>query len=307
MSAPTDRPPDSDAPPASGGKDFKRLRESHEREGASLAIGARICSARDRVARVLIALGLTPNAVTVLGFLVTCGAAYCLYRGAGHQLPFFYNGIGPQSWWPLGATLFLFASGACDMLDGAVARVGNMSSRFGAVLDSTLDRMSDMVIFVACLFYFVRFENVTLQVLAVAALCSSILISYVKARAEEIIDDCSVGYWLRGERFAAVLIGCATGHVAFVLWQLGLTNWLTVWRRISYSYGVIAAQDAGRPLPPSGPNPGWTGRFQLWRRPRGSIGYDIVTGLNIAMIVVASWIWPVLGGAGDPLRAWLGG
>lgn len=117
------------------------------------------------------------------------------------------------------------------MLDGAIARVGNMSSRFGAILDSTLDRFSDMAIFIGCTLHFVLTEevNLTLLVLAIVALCNSVLISYIKARAEEIVADCSVGYWLRGERFAAVLIGCATGHVIAVLWQLGVLNALTVW------------------------------------------------------------------------------
>ncbi len=292
-------------------KDFRRLREMGERSGASLAIGSRICAARDVVARVAIFVGFTPNRMTVFGFLVTCVAGWCLVKGASHQVPYFYNGDGPASWWPALAALLLFLAGACDMLDGAIARVGNMSSKFGAILDSTLDRFCDMAIFIGCMLHFILAEevNLTLLVLAVVALCNSFLISYVKARAEEIIEDCSVGYWLRGERFAAVLIGCATGHIIAVLWQLAVLNSLTVWRRLDYARRVVTCEERGLPLPPRGPEAGLIGRFQLWRHPRGSIPYDIVTGVNIAYIVAGPWFLGGLAGQGtwgDPLRHCLG-
>ena len=295
----------------STGKDFRRLRESGETAGASRAIGGRIVAWRDSVARAMIAIGFTPNRVTVLGFLITCGAGWCLAKGASDQVRYFYNGAGGVSWWSAGAALCLFLAGACDMLDGAIARVGNMSSKFGAILDSTVDRLSDIAIFLGCLIHFTLTErpNLTLVVLAMLALSSSFLISYVKARAEELIDDCSVGFWLRGERFAAVLIGCAAGHVIAVLWQLALTNWLTVWRRLDFSRRSVLSMERGTPAPAAGPAAGWMGRIQLWRRPRGSIGYDVVVGINILWILIAPWIWPSMAGNGpcaDPLRVWLG-
>jgi CDP-diacylglycerol--glycerol-3-phosphate 3-phosphatidyltransferase len=291
--------------------DFRRLRESGAQSGASLAIGARIGRGRDAVARAAIYVGFTPNRMTVLGFLLTCVAGWCLLKGASHQVPYFYNGQGPASWWPAWAALLLFLAGACDMLDGAIARIGNMSSPFGAILDSTLDRFGDMAIFIGCLLHFVlaREVNFTLVVLAVVALCSSVLISYVKARAEKLIDDCSVGYWLRGERCAAILIGCATGHLIAVIWQLAVLNLLTVWRRLDYARRAVTCQQRGLPPPPHGPEPGWLGRFQFWRHPRGSIPYDLVTGANIVWIVAAPWFWGALAGQGpyaDPLRVWLG-
>jgi CDP-diacylglycerol--glycerol-3-phosphate 3-phosphatidyltransferase len=311
MSAPGDRLPVEPAEAAPARKDFQRLRQAGEKSGASLAIGAGIGRARDAVARAAIVAGLTPNRVTVLGFLVTCVAGWCLLKGASHQVPYFYNGAGPKSWWPAWAAMLLVLAGACDMLDGAIARLGNMSSKFGAILDSTLDRFSDMAIFLACALHFamVAEVNLTLMVLAVVALGNSFLISYVKARAEEIIEDCSVGYWLRGERFAAVLIGCATGHVTAVLWQFGVLNFLTVWRRLDYARRTLASQERAGPPPPVGPEPGLLGHFQPWRHPRGSIPYDVVTGVNIAWIVAAPWIWGALAGHGphaDPLRLWFG-
>lgn len=289
--------------------DFRRLAESAEAPGVSKSIGQGIADARDAVARVLIRLGLTPNRATVLGFVATCSAGYCLARGATQQAPYFYTGMGPTGWWPLAAALCLLVAGAFDMLDGAIARVGNMRTRFGAVFDSTLDRFSDMAIFLGAAACFALQGNLTYQLLAVVALCNALTISYVKARAETTIADCSAGYWLRGERFAAILIGCASGHVAAVLWQLALLSGLTVLRRVVYTRGAIRAMERSKPPPPRGPAPGLIGKLQLWRHPRGSISYDVVTGLNIAYIIVIPWWFPMLlaqGRHADPIAAWLG-
>ncbi len=310
MSADADTPPPVSAGSTGPSGDFRRLRESGEQSGASLAIGAGIGAARDAVARGLIFVGATPNRITIGGFLVTCAAGYCLICGASDQVPYFYNGVGSTSWWPTWAGLFLLVAGACDMLDGAVARVGHMISRFGAILDSTLDRFGDMAIFLGCALHCALVGNLSGQVLAVVALCNAFLISYVKARAEEIIEDCSVGYWLRGERFVAVLLGCVTGHVIAVLWQLAALNLFTVWRRLDYARHAVASLERKQPPPSRGPSPGLLGRFQLWRHPRGSIPYDIVTGVNIAYVIVAPWLWPTLTGQGtygDPLGVWLRG
>ncbi len=115
---------------------------------------------------------------------------------------------GPvASWYPLAALAWLFVAAACDMLDGAVARSGNLHSRFGAVLDSTVDRFSDIAIWGACALYFAAAGNVTYCLLTFLALSNTFLISYVKARAEDLIPDCSVGFWQRGERFFAILVG----------------------------------------------------------------------------------------------------
>lgn len=285
-------------------KDFRRFRESGQRAGLSKAIGQAICDARDQVARVLIALGATPNRITIAGFFVTCAAAGCMLAGASHRVPYWGEGGAAISRWPTWAAALLLVAGALDMLDGAVARVGNLQTRFGGILDSCLDRFSDMAIFLACAAHFALLGHLTLAGLAVVAMCNAMLISYIKARAETVIPDCSVGYWLRGERFAAVLIGATFGHLPAVMWQLAIIGGLTVVRRLVYSYLVVAAQEAGRPLPPAGPFAG-VGRLLLWRYPRGSPAYDLVTGLNIAYIVFGPLVWPVLAdvsAATDALR-----
>ncbi len=293
-------------------KDFRALEESGEPAGASKSLGSAIAAARDGLARRLVRLGATPNRITITGFLFTVGAGYCLARGASQTVPYFNFASEPASWWPAVAAALLVLAGACDMLDGAVARVGKLGSRAGAILDSSVDRFSDMALYTGCFLHFATrpVPNLTYQLLAIVALCNGVLISYIKARAENVIPDCSVGYWLRGERFAAVLIGCTFGHMPAVLWQMAVSGFFTVWRRMTYAYGVLQAADAGRPPPPRGPAPGLFGRLQLWRRPRGSVAYDLVTGAHIAYIILLPCFWPAWRATGvyaDPLRHCLGG
>ncbi len=278
--------------PAEAPREFRSLRASGAPPGVSLAIGTGFRLARDALARRLIRLGATPNHVSTAGFLCTAGAAACLACGASQQAPYFYTGAGPVGWWPLGAALFLILSGACDMLDGAVARLGGMTTRFGAVYDSVLDRCSDFAVFIGCTWNFFCMDSRFFALLALLALLNAFLVSYLKARAENLIPDCSVGYWLRGERFAAMLIACLCGHVPAVLLQQATLPGLTALRRILYTRSVLNAAQADRPLPGTQPPAGWRGRLMLWRHPRGSVGYDIVTGLNIAYIIFAARIWP---------------
>ena len=284
-------------------REFRRLRETGQRPGLSRTIGRGFSVSRDATARFLIRMGLTPNGATILGCVATCIAGWCLARGgAGQQVSILYSGYGPVGYWPTLAAVFLFVAGGFDMLDGAIARLAGKKTRFGGILDSTLDRVSDMAIYCGCLAYFIAAGNRTFIVLALVGLCGSFLISYIKARADVVIEDCSVGFWLRGERCAALLIGAICGHMPAVLWQLAIGNTLTTWRRVEYSFRAARALDGRGPTPPRGPEAGWLGRFQLWRHPRGSVPYDLTVGANIAFIIFGPLLWPGLL-VGDPLAA----
>lgn len=305
-------PEAASAPAESRPKDFRALRESGLPPGLGKSIGSAIGAARDRVAHLLIRLRATPNRVTVLGFLLTCGSGYCLARGASHQVPYWYSGAGggaAASLWPLAAGLLLIASAACDMLDGAVARVGNMGSRFGGILDSTVDRFSDTAIYLGCAIHFAWHGNITYQILAFVALGNTFLISYIKARAEDVIPDCSVGWWQRGERYVAILLGCFFGHMAFVLWQQAVLCAFTVWRRLEYAYRAVQALDHDQPPPSKLPPDTWWGRCILWYYPRGTWQHDVVAGANIVAIIVVPLVWSPMLAVGefvDPIRTWLG-
>lgn len=279
-------------------EEFRKLRRSGQRSGVSLGVGTGFAAARDLIARGLASVHVTPNMLTLAGLAVTCGAAVCFALGAGHA-PLWENppAAVPQTRWPLIAGLLIFLAAALDMLDGALARVGNMQTRFGAVFDSTIDRCSDIALGLGCAVYFAAQSNVTYVVLSILTLSSAVLISYIKARAENIVEDCSPGYWQRGERVAAFLIAALAGHLPAALWLLGVTPWFTVLRRIRRVRSLLSGN--GRPWEPTG----WLRFVLLWRHHRGSIGYDLVTGANIAFLIVAPWLWPFFYATSDPLGA----
>ncbi|MFW6133448.1 MAG: hypothetical protein ACOC8F_06080, partial [Planctomycetota bacterium] len=125
--------------------------------------------------------------------------------------------------------------------------------------------------------------------------CNAQMISYAKARAEDFISTCSVGFWQRGERSAAVLIATFAGNLPALLVQQALLPALTVWRRVRHTQLTLRARE-GRPVRPM---PAWLDRLRIWRGPRMSPGYDCVVAANIAWLVLADFT-PV-----DVLRIWL--
>jgi CDP-diacylglycerol--glycerol-3-phosphate 3-phosphatidyltransferase len=185
--------------------------------------------------------------------------------------------------WNLWAAACLILCGATDMLDGAVARLGNSGSKFGAFLDSTVDRFSDFAIFAGIAVYYAWRGNVTLNLLAMVCIANAFAISYTRARAETLIPRCRVGYWQRGERYAAILIGVFAFNVPAMLWQQALSPAFTVWRRIWYTRQVTGGQS-----PAEDPRQGtWWDKLQPWHWPRGTWPYDVITGLNILYLIFA--------------------
>ena len=258
--------------------------------------------ARDRLAGRLIAWRVTPNQLTLAGLLWTLLAGVFLAIGLGRHgaadVPPWVDGSGNWClWW---AALFIILAGAMDILDGAVARIAKSVSEAGAFLDSTLDRFSDIALFVGIAAGFAWRNNFTYALLAVLGLGHAVVISYSRARAEDLIANCTVGYWERGERMAAILIGAACFQIPAVVWQLATLPMLTAIRRIVYTLGVVAhRRRTGEDLSVTQVKPIGTGiyRLALWRYPRRSIPYDIVTGVNILWIVAAP-----ISGMADPIR-----
>lgn len=285
-------------------KDFRRLRTEGHARGISRAIGQGFIDARDFLARGLIAAGVSPNALTITGFLFTAGAAYCLLMGGGLSHAAARAADGPP--WVMLAFIGLVLASCCDILDGAVARIGGLSTPLGEVLDSSVDRLSDLVIYVALVGHFAAAGNATYAVLAALSLSNAFLISYIKARSETMIPDCSVGYWIRGERIAALVIACGAGTIPTVLWQQATLTAFTVLRRLVWTHQVLVAKAAGRALPVNAPPQGARGLLRPWRYPRGSVPYDIVTGVNIAFIIWGARLSPLFGPGADPLRRLLG-
>ncbi len=142
------------------------------------------------VVRLLARTPLTPNAVTWLGFLVTLGAAALIVTG--HIFA---------------AGFVVLAAGLCDMLDGALARLTGRVSRFGAILDSTLDRLSEAVLLLGLLLVYLRGQQVGEGLLVGFALLGSLLVSYIRARVEAMGIECRAGIFTRPERVVVLALG----------------------------------------------------------------------------------------------------
>ncbi len=151
----------------------------------------------DPAVKVLIKLGLTPNAVTTIGFVLNLGVAVIFILGAeeGNRGDLTYIG------WA--GALILFA-GLFDMLDGQVARLGNMKSTFGALYDSVLDRYSELVMFLGICYYLVAHHYFLSSIFAFVALIGSMMVSYVRARAEGLGVEIKGGLMQRPERVVTI-------------------------------------------------------------------------------------------------------
>ena len=175
--------------------------------------------------RGLLKAGITPNVMSALGGLGSSASAILLF-GTGHFLAA-----------AIVTTLFVLF----DLLDGTMARISNSSSRWGALLDSTLDRISDAAILGSVAYWLSR-SNDRLVPVVLAVLILGSLISYIKARAEGLDIECSGGIAERTERLIIILV--ATGlqglGLKFVLaigfWALFALSFITVVQRLVIVY-----------------------------------------------------------------------
>lgn len=143
---------------------------------------------------------LHPNIFTALGLALSVVAAIVL--GAGY---FFWGG------------LFILLSGCCDVFDGMIARARSLGSKFGALFDSTLDRYSEFSVFLGISYYFVRADMVKTAVVAFLALGGSLMVSYVRARAEGLGLQCKIGIMQRPERIVYLGFGAMAGEIPFIV------------------------------------------------------------------------------------------
>jgi CDP-diacylglycerol--glycerol-3-phosphate 3-phosphatidyltransferase len=148
--------------------------------------------------KLLIRAGLTPNMITTIGLLLNIGVSIIFISGAeeGKRGDLRYVG------WA--GALILFA-GLFDMLDGQVARLGNMSSRFGALYDSVLDRYSELILFLGICYYLVAHHYFLSGLIGFIGMIGSLMVSYTRARAEGLGIECKDGLMQRPER--VILIG----------------------------------------------------------------------------------------------------
>jgi len=183
----------------------------------------------DKIVGALAATGINPNVLTFLGLVVNFWAA-ALFATGRFRL----------------AAAVIFFAGFLDMLDGQVARRRNRVTAFGAFYDSTLDRYSDMALYMGLLVYYAVIGRTAYVVLAAVATAGSVMVSYARARAESLIPTCKVGFMERPERLVLLILGGAFNRMAPALWVIAVVSTITVIHRIVYTWQETRA---GRTLP----------------------------------------------------------
>lgn len=191
----------------------------------------------------MIKIGITPNMVTTIGFLGNVLATAMFILASEQATPETdYAMIG----W--GGAILIF-SGLFDMMDGRLARLGNMSTAFGAFWDSTLDRYSELFSLFGLTLYLLNTVGTWAGVISFLALVGSIMVSYVRARAEGLDIECKVGLMQRPERVVVTsVVAILTGIFNSNGWLIGgmiliavLANITAFWR-VAHCYKLLKNQ-----------------------------------------------------------------
>lgn len=178
------------------------------------------------LARLLAAAHIHPNLLTSIGLVINGVAASLFAIGE-----FFSAGVVVL----LGAIF--------DLVDGPVARESNRVTRFGGLLDSVLDRYSDLILLMGLLVYYASINRFFYIVLTAIVMTGSVLVSYTRARAENVIPSCKVGFLERPERIVLIIIGALFNRIAPVLWVIAVLSNITVIHRVTYAWRSIRNLD----------------------------------------------------------------
>ncbi len=180
----------------------------------------------NRIVRWLALSKIHPNVLTFLGLLINIWAAWLFAQGN-----FRWAGVVVT-----GAAIF-------DMVDGRVARATSQVTRFGGFFDSVLDRYSDLALYIGLLVYYASINRFGYIVLTAIVMTGSVMISYTRARAENAIPKCKVGFLERPERVVLIILGALAAWIpavgdrmAAVLWVIAVLSNVTVIHRMIYTY-----------------------------------------------------------------------
>jgi len=192
----------------------------------SAKLGALLSPILDALVRAL--AHVSADVLTMTGLLLNgvAAASFALSGGPSFVSPALLR---------LGGVIALVAA-IFDMLDGRVARARGRGTAFGAFLDSTMDRYSDMLLYLGLLILYARLERTGLMVLVWVAAFGSFMTSYARARAESLIPRCPVGLLERPERVVLVIAGAVLNKMVAVLWIIAILSNLTAVQRIVYTY-----------------------------------------------------------------------
>jgi len=160
-----------------------------------------------------------PNVLTFLGLVINAVGAVMLAKGQ-----FFSAG------------LVIIGAGLFDMVDGRVARETNRVTRFGGFFDSVIDRYSDLALLIGLLVWYGSVNRPFYVVLTAIVMAATVMISYTRARAENSIPTCKVGFMERPERVVLLIIGALFDRMAPVLWLIAVLGNLTVVHRMIFTF-----------------------------------------------------------------------
>lgn len=179
----------------------------------------------DPIAGALASIGVTANLLTIIGCLLNVGVSAIIATGRLR----------------LGGIL-LIATALTDAFDGAVARKTGSPTKFGAYLDSTLDRVSDAAVLGALAWHYGFLCRPQYAMLAFVSVVGFILVSYTRARAEGLGIECKVGLFTRVERMVVLVAGLVLGLTPYALWLLAVGTWFTVGQRVWHVYRASQGQ-----------------------------------------------------------------
>jgi CDP-diacylglycerol--glycerol-3-phosphate 3-phosphatidyltransferase len=167
----------------------------------------------------------SPDVLTITGLALN-SVACALFASASPAMPELLQ---------VGGLVTLLAA-IFDMMDGRVARLRGRETKFGAFLDSTMDRYSDMLLYMGLMILYARLDKTPHMVLVWVAAFGSFMTSYARARAESLIPKCTVGIMERPERIVALILGALTNHMSIVLWIIAVLSNVTAIQRVVYTY-----------------------------------------------------------------------
>jgi CDP-diacylglycerol---glycerol-3-phosphate 3-phosphatidyltransferase len=235
------------------------------------AIGAACMLPLRLIINACVALGIHPNVLTLIGVLINIAAGAALARNR-----FLLAGV------------IMIVANIFDFIDGKVAQQTNTSSRFGAFWDSTLDRFSDIALFLGLIYLYATLRRTDYVMVASLAMMFSIMTSYARARAESLIEKCKVGFMERPERIVLFMIGAFTNRMGAVLWVILILSIFTVADRIYYTYLVLNT----RPIPRGAhPLSKVFTRALFWTDERTTLPYDLMVIAILAFVWLMPPIW----------------
>jgi CDP-diacylglycerol---glycerol-3-phosphate 3-phosphatidyltransferase len=181
-------------------------------------IGDTLGRVLDAIVRGFAASGVNPNFLTFIGFGINLLAAYLFAYG-------YFRWAG----------LTIILAGVFDMTDGRVARLEGRVTPFGGFYDSVMDRYSDLCLLIGLVIYYGRISRFQYVSLVAVAMIGSVMVSYTRARAENVIPSCKVGFLERPERVVLIIIGAIFDRMAPVLWLIAVLSNVTVIHRIIHT------------------------------------------------------------------------